>query len=220
VKNGFLYSLNKEWQAKVARAFSNSTNLLDLEEGETVRMDLTSLVHLDHQWKNIMIPLHQQYPDYPVFIYNPYDIWKHLSQSRWDSEQRYFDTYNTNKTRLFFSLGGNSIHEIETRKLRSSNFIQVSLGKKYFKSTHYPVVFGDYIITTQLSLSTTQKISQVFEHAQSSKDLSTMIPSIGIEKRKVKLIIERNKERAKSLRKKLSADFHVPRELVEKFDLF
>lgn len=221
IKHKLLYSLNKEWQKKVATEFRQSSGLLELAEGEVVRMDLTSLVHLDHQWKNIMIPLHETYPDYPMFIYNPHDVWKHLSKSRWESEQKYYDSFNTNKSQLYFILGGNTLHEYETKKLRQSRFINVSVvGRRHFKDTDHPVIFGDYIIKTRLPDRITQRIHEVFTTATTTGELNRRIALLGVEKKKVKLIITRNKHLAKSLRKKLASHFYIPQETINKYDLF
>lgn len=220
IKRGTLYSLSEEWRNKTIDTLSKSTNRFELAEGERISLDLQSLVHLDQQWKNIVLPLHEAHPSTPAFFYNPHEIWVHLSDSRKQSEYDYFGSFKENKTNGFYLVGGDTVHDQAFKKEVQNDYFQVALGVSHFAQTDYPTIFGDYIITTRISERLSKEIEQCYKESHDAKTLETRLRAIGMEKKKVRLIIERDPEKAKKLRKKLSKEFFVPQELIKEFDLY
>ncbi len=214
------YSLLEEWRKKVVESFEKIPNQLFLSEGESIQYELKSLVHLDQQWKNIIFSLNKEYPNFPVFLYNPYNIWIRLGGSRKESEVNYYKSFTEGKTYGFFGIKYASPYDTDFKKEFQSDFFKVTFDNQNFLDTDYPTIFADYIITTRISKQTTEKIKQAYEASSSSKELEENLQKIGIEKKKVKLIIERNREKAKKLRKKLSREFFVPKEIIKEFDLY
>jgi hypothetical protein len=220
IKTNEIFSLSEEWRNKTVSELSKTDNRFELSEGESIRLDLASLVHLDQQWKNIVLPFHEVYPNHPVFFYNPHDIWIHLSETRKQSEIAYYKTFEDTKTYGFIMNGGSTPFDKLIKTERSNNYVQITTGDSGFKNTDYLTIFSDYIITVRVSPRLAQEIESCYQNADSVIQLESLLHKIGIEKKKVKLFIEKNKMKAKKLRKKMSADFHVPREVREKFDLF
>ncbi len=214
------YSLNEEWRRTMSERFAPKTESIALSEGEMVRFDLNSLVHLDQYWKNVVFPLHEQYRGVPVFCYNHHELWMHLNESRRKSEIDYYKSFEKTKTPFYCIFGGNTIHDKEIGKLIENKYLKVNIGDRAFPDTDYPITISDYVITTRISSKTAQKVEQCFKNTNSLKELEQQISQIGLEKVKIKLIIERNKEKAKKIRKRIARDFHVPKELREKYELF
>lgn len=214
------YSLSEEWRRGMSERFSPKKESITLSEGEMVRFDLNSLVHLDQQWKNIVFPLHEQYRGIPVFCYNYHELWIHLNESRRKSELDYYKSFEKSKTPFYYVFGGNTVHDKHIGKLIENKYLKVNVGDSAFPDTDYPIVISDYVIMTRISSKAAQKVEECYKTSKSIAELEQKISKIGLEKVKIKLIIERNKEKAKKLRKRISKDFHVPKELREKFDLF
>jgi hypothetical protein len=106
------------------------------------------------------------------------------------------------------------------KKELQNEYLQIAVGIEQFAKTDYPTIFGDYIITTRLSQRLVQEIEHVYQDSTDSATLEMRLQKIGIEKKKVRLIIERDRDKARKLRKKLSREFFVPQELVQEFTLY
>lgn len=219
IKHKDYFSLNEEWKSKIIQDFQNDPGF-ELAEHEEIQFSLGSLIHLDQQWKNITLNLQRNFTHYPIFFYNPHDIWSLLSDSRKKSEQSYYDILTQKKVYTFCVNGGNTEFDKITKKERESLYHKVNLGDPIFKETDYITIIGDYIAIVKINLKTAQLIEKCYQHSQNYHSFQREIQDLGVEKKKVKLILERNKEKAKKLRKRISKDFYISRELREKFDLF
>lgn len=220
IKRSKLYFINEEWRNRVIDEMQKSSNNFELAEGESIRLELTSLIHLDQQWKNIVLPLHSAHPKNPIFFYNPHEIWMHLSESRKQSERDYYASFAEQKTQAFAIFGGDTVHDVEMKKELQNDYLQIAVGVEHFSKTDYPTIFGDYIITTRISDRLAEEIEDCYKNSQDTAVLESNLQKIGIEKKKVRLIIERGRDKAKKLRKKLSKEFFVPQELIKEFDLY
>lgn len=220
IKRANMYALSEEWRERIIDTFEKTQNRFELAEGESITFDLASLVHLDQQWKNIVLPLHNAHPGAPVFFYNPHEIWIHLNESRKKSEYAYYESFKENKTHAFALFGGDTEHDKAMKKELQNEYLQIAVGVEAFSKTDYPTIFGDYIITTRISKRLSEEIEIVYKESARNVILEERLQKIGIEKKKVKLIIERDRERAKKLRKKLSKEFFVPPALLKEFDLY
>jgi hypothetical protein len=218
IKHGFFYSVNEEWKSKInEKTNQQTTHILD---GEKTIFLLNSLIQYDIQWKNIILPLHTTYPDDPIFFYNYHYIWIHLGESRENSELDYYRSFLKQKRYAFSLVGSHSPLEIETKKLIENNYVRIFIDDSPIKSTGYITIINDYIITSYLSKKIIQDVENCYKKAKTITELRTYIQKIDLETKRIKLVIERNKEKAKKLRKKLAKDFYIPKELREKFELF
>jgi hypothetical protein len=220
IKQSKNYSINEEWRSRIIKKLQPKS-LTTINEGERVHYELTSLIHHDLQWKNIVLPLHEEHPSDPIFFYNYHYIWLFLSDSRKQSELDYYKSFNETKTHSFCLIGSNSSQDRETKDLIRNDYSQVATGREpALVKAGYVTIFNDYIITTQLPKDLIRKIEDCYQKTSSVTELEHSIRKLGIEKRRVQLIIERNKEKAKVIRKKLAPDFHIPKDLRDKFELF
>ncbi len=220
IKRATIYSLNEEWRNRVVERLSKTAFGLSLSDGEKISFELSSLVHLDQYWKNIVFPLHQAHPEEPIFLYEPHEIWIHLNETRKVSEYAYFSSFAEKKVYAFCQLGGDTIHDRAMKKELQNEYMQVATSVEYFSKTDYPAIFNDYIVTTRLSKLLVKKIEDCYQKSTTMAILEERLHEIGIEKKKVRLIVERNRVKARRLRKKMSKNFFVPQEVVQKFKLF
>lgn len=220
LKRGIFYELNEEWRIKLATIFNKQIETLSLTEGDNVRFDLKSLIQLDQQWKNIIVPLQETFLDYPVFIYNPHKIWIHLSNSRKESEENYYKSFLNKKKYLYSIIGGDTTFDKVDKKSIENEYVKIETNDNILKNTDYLIVINDYIIITRISKKLADLIEKYYQENTTTQEFEIRLQNLGIERSKIKLIIERNKEKAIKLRKRMSRDFYISKELKEKFKLF
>lgn len=218
LKNGFFYSINEEWKNKIIEKINHQD--VDIGDGEKTIFLLNSLRQHDIQWKNIVLPLHSKYTKDPIFFYNYHYIWIHLGGSRETSELDYYQSFLKQKRYAFSLVGSHSSLEVETKKMIENDYVRIFIDDAPIKSTGYVAIINDYIITSYLSKKVIQDIENCYKKSKTIIELRNYIQKIDIETKKIKLVIERNKDKAKKLRKRMAKDFYIPREIWEKFDLF
>jgi hypothetical protein len=218
IKVGFYYRLNEEWKNKTINILAESSG--EISDGEKTILILNSLSNYDLQWKNTILPLHNKYPEDPIFFYNYHYIWIHLGETREESELDYYKSFEQQKRYAFSLVGSHSPLEVETKKMIENDYVRIFIDDKPIQSTGYITIINDYIITSYLQKKTIQEIEECYKRAQNIPELRRLIQKIDFKIKRVKIVIERDKEKAKKLRKKMAKDFYVPKELKEKFDLF
>lgn len=219
IKRGKVYFLNEEWRMKVS-AQMHAGKSINLSEGESITYHLSSLTHNDLQWKNVVLPLHESQKNNPVFFYNYHYIWIYLGKNRKKSELDYYAAFKSNETLAFCLIGSNSEQDKAVKRTIQNEFVQVSTGKKLFPTNNYKTIIGDYIITNSFSPKFAEEIEDCYKKSPDIETLEEYLQSIGTEKKKIKLTIERNKTKAKSIRKRFSSEFYIPKDLINKFELF
>ena len=218
IKIGFYYKINEEWKSRLIDKLSKPSE--DMLDGEKTIFLLNSLTHQDLQWKNTILPLHNKYPKDPIFFYNYHYIWIHLGETREQSELDYYKSFEQQKRYAFSLVASHSPLEVETKKIIENDYVRIFIDDKPIQSTGYITIINDYIITSYLQKKTIQEIEECYKHAKNIPELRRLIQKIDFKTKRVKIVIERDKEKAKKLRKKMAKDFYVPKELKEKFDLF
>ena len=144
-----------------------------------------------------------------------------INQNREDSEKEYYESFNERKINLYQSIQGSEIFDKEFKKEFSSEYIKINTGEKIEnKNTNHIAIFGDYITTTVLSKTIADKIDKLYKEEKDLENFKKRFSEIEIENKNARLIVERNKKKAKMLRKKLSKNFYIPKDLIEKYDLF
>ncbi len=219
IKTGFYYNINEEWRNKIMKEFSSLENN-EIADGEKQIFILNSLSHQDLQWKNSILPLHNLYPEDPIFFYNYHYIWIHLGDTREKSELDYYQSFLDQKRYAFSLVGSHSSLEIETKKMIENDYVRVFIDDKPIHSTGYITIINEYIITTYLPKKTLAEISNSYKKSKTIAELRRHLQDLDFRSGKLKIIIERSKEKAKKLRKKMSKDFYIPKDLREKFNLF
>ncbi len=221
--NGILIKKNKnfvvsrEWAENLIQILGGKEKYIDLKQGESASFTFNSLTHLDAYWKHVLIAL-DEFGDFPAFFYNPHEIWTFL-EDRQESQEKFLKSFNQEKRYGYLRLGDTSPIEKEYKKNFGGEFLQIDLSnKKIFND--YVTVVQDYIVTTKISRKSMEKIDELFSQDISFESIKIRLRGIISEKQKVKLVIENNKDKAKKIRKRISENFYIPKELIKKYDLF
>ncbi len=224
IKTEKIYSISEEWKTKLYKNIKSSheeNSLLNIEDGEKIEFKFTSLSGLDYQWKNIMLYIKSINPKYPIFFQMEHQFWTMLNDNRKKSEYEYIQSFNKEKSFAFYSVGGNTKFDKSFKKDFSNEYIKINTGEELLNNNNKQIsIYDEYIIFTIIPELEAKKINNLFESVEKVEDLQKSIENLHIEKRNIKLVVERNKKKAKILRKKLSKNFYIPKDLIEKYELF
>lgn len=218
LKNKKSITINNEWKNNLINLLESNTNIPKLKTGESIIYSFKELSSIDAYWKHTMTPIEKYFFNQPVFLYNPYELWIELPDRR-QSEIDYIKKFTIDKRYCFFLLGKENTQHKDFKQLYQSDYMRISLKAKGFSDRDFIAVVADYIVTTKLSPAIVKTIENIYTSTK-PEDLSKKIEKIFAKSAAIKLKIERNENKAKKLRKKISKDFYVPKELKEKFDLF
>lgn len=217
VKRGLVYLVNKEWVHGVVDYFNRDT-APQLSAGETVSYSFKSLSALDAYWKHTVLQLHAVLGDYPIFFYNTHVVWLHLSDRK-ESQTNYLNSFDHDKKYAYFVVGGSSPVDQEFKKFFNREYLRVELRKidsiKYDSVTTHT----DFIITVKFTKKTTALIEQVYSESKTMQELESLLNRRLKNNLSVQLIIERNAKKAEKLRKVLSKNFYIPKEIKDEFKL-
>lgn len=218
VKNKMKYVVSREWVEALIEKLGGTNADLEMSEGEITTHQFTTLTQLDAYWKHRVSTILAAFSSYPMFSYETHSIWVYLSDRK-ESEENFFNSFEKNKRFAFFRVGGTTVGDREYKRKYAGEYLKIDTSDKRILGNHMSIV-EDYIITTKLENGIEEQIDAVFLTKESEEEIHQSLETILGKKQRVKLSIERNKERAKKYRKKIAENFYVPQELVKKYDLF
>lgn len=220
VKVGKEFSISEEWKKGALNFLSINNNDLKLEEKERLDFKFNSLINLDHYWKNLVLKFHSNNKA-PIFLYAKHQFWIMLNKNKEKSETEYIKSFDTEKRFAFYSIVGNSINDNSFKKRFSTEYVKINTDENLVLASNSQLtIFEDYIIITIIPKLVQEKINFYYQTIKNELELKRNIEKMHIENKNVRLVIERNEKKAKILRKKLSKNFYIPKELVEKYGLF
>lgn len=219
IKVGKDYSISEEWKKKAVEALSSTNNNILLEDKEKLDFKFNSLVNLDHYWKNLVLAFHIENKS-PIFFYAKHLFWTML-RTREKSEKEYIGSFNKEKRFAFYSISGNDKSDKMFKEEFSSEYIKINTAEGLILGNNQQLtIFDDYIITTVIPKNIQNTIDKHYKEEENIDILKSKIEKLHIENKNIRLIIERNKQKAKMFRKKLSKNFYIPKELIKKYDLY
>lgn len=218
VKNKMKFVVSREWVEGLIEKLGGTNAELEMSEGEITTHQFTSLNQLDAYWKHRISTILAAFSNYPMFSYETHSIWIYLSERK-ESEEKFFNSFEKNKRFAFFRVGGTTFADKEYKQKYGGEYLKIDISDKRILGNHMSIV-GDYIVTTKLEKGIEDEIDAIFLEKNTEVDIHESLEKILGKKQKVKLSIERNKEKAKKYRKKISENFYVPQELIKKYDLF
>lgn len=221
VKVGKNYSVSEEWKKKVLESMTaNTSNDIKLDEGEKIDFKFKSLINLDFYWKNLVLSFHIK-NDFPIYLYAKHQFWMMLNNNREKSEKEYINYFNKEKILAIYSIPGNDVFDKLFKKKFSSDYVKINTNEENLLANNQQLaIFDDYIIITVIPKNIQNKIDEYYKKENDINTLKEKIEKLHIENKNARLIVERNKKKAKMLRKKLSKNFFIPKDLIEKYDLF
>ena len=219
VKQKKNYSINSFWRKKLEELISIRPPF-KLSPGEYVSYRFMKLDHLDMFWKHIITDIQAGLGSYPVFHGNPHNFW-YLVPNRKHSEEKYRETLSDEHKQVFTLVGGTTELDKKNKIIFNNKFQQFHFDTNYpFNRRDHLSVIGPYIITTRVSVSLARVTDRLYETCFTEQELAEKLEPEFKKYGTVVMTVEHNEEKAKAMRKRMSKDFHIPRELRETFDLF
>ena len=219
VKHKTIYTISNVWRDRLLKIVSQDFGF-KLQSNEEISYKFNTIENTDAFWKHMFQDIRNEVKDFPVFHFTPHQYWL-MIPSRKQSEEDYYKAYEQEKIYSFNIIGGETVFDSERKRALSSHFNQVTTDSKInFNRRDHLSVIGPYIITTRVSVTLARVTDRLYETCSTEKELQAKLEPEFKKHGSVTMTVEHNLEKAKSMRKKMSADFHIPRELREKFDLF
>lgn len=219
LKVGKIITISREWTDTVARQFNQQTLPL-ITEGESITYNFRSFSHLDAYWKTLTMQLLHLDDQFPVFFYVPHDFWI-LIPDRQASEERYYESFNQKQAYAYYLIGGETTADKAFKKQYTTEYMRIDLDSKAnFKRTRHYTVIENFIVTTELTSGSAEIIDNLYKNCHSLQELETKLQPIFNRDQRLRIKLEHKADKARKLRKKISRNFYVPADLVEKYDLF
>ncbi len=214
-KNKQLVLLNPLWTSGieqfVERLHTVSTPkeaelLLRLSEGDTMVFRFKSVIDLYLLWTHYFFIFCQK-TEGPVVFFNAHNLWALL---RSDVENGMYAWIKNNKKQAYCVIGYDTALDRAT-----SDYIKKDYGIELayesspsVRETFFPAVFGDYIMSTVLDVTTVTAVDALYQKYQKWEPaVQDELESIIGRMKRSKIVIERNKKKAEGLRKKLMKYF-------------
>lgn len=219
VKQKKTYFISNVWREKLEKMVSQRPPF-KLSKDERTVYHFNKIENLDMFWKHTITDIQSELEDFPVFHANAHNFW-HLVPGRYGSEIEYRSMFSEIKKYAFTLIGGITPFDKNLKQNYSHEYQQYHFDNHYpFNRRDHLSVIGPYIITTRVSVSLARVTDRLYETCFTEDELARKLEPEFKKHGSVTMTVEHNEGKAKSMRKKMSADFHIPRELREKFDLF
>lgn len=213
------YIVSSVWRKKLEDLVSQRIPF-QLSTGEESTYRFKKLNHLDAFWKHTIADLEHEILPFPIFHFTPHQFWFYVP-GRQESEQEYYKELRERRINVYTIIGDTKPLDKISQKFLRSEYHELHLdnGTGINRRDHMTIM-GPYIITTRISGKLAQQVDWVYQETESETVLKEKLVDLFKDPGSIILNIEHNQPKAKKLRKRLARDFVVPRELVEKFDLF
>ncbi len=195
----FVADVQKNYNAKV------SEQILSLSEGDSMVFKFKSIHDLNLLWMHYFYMVAKQLNE-PVLFYSYHEFW---SLFRSDLQTELYKWTQQNKVKTYYVVGNKTRLDLETTRRHKKYGPEIAYQEKTTLSANTGLtVIGDYIFNTVIDNTTTKAIDEIY------KKYSTWEPSVETELKEIlerirrsKVVIERNKKKAETLRKKLMGYF-------------
>jgi hypothetical protein len=219
VKQKKSYLISSVWRNKLSSLVSQRPPFKLSPEEQTLYR-FKKIDHLDMFWKHIMTDIQNELKNYPAFHATAHDFWYFVS-GRKESQYEYYEEFERNETYVFRLIGGTTLFDKKLKQDYSHDYQQYHFDNDYpFNRRDHLSVIGPYIITTRVSVSLARVTDRLYETCFTEDELAKKLEPEFKKHGTVVMTVEHNEDKAKKLRKKMSADFHIPREVRERFELF
>ncbi len=218
VKQKQHYSISNVWREKAANLFAAKSRFR-LSEGEDVTYRFRRLEHLDAFWKHTLADIGLETNHYPIFHFTPHQFWS-LVPGRKGSEHEYYADLERSKILAYTIVGGNDPCDKIVRNSLRTNFHQIFLDPLInFNRRDHISSIGNYVLTTRISPRLAKQIDDVYRSTLDEESLSIKLGLLFQKPGIITLIVENNHQKAFSIRKKLSTNFHIPLEIRKRINL-
>lgn len=194
IKEKTKISLNREWIINLQEMFADYP-YLNLHDGDSLKYNFESLQDLDIRWKHIAYQLIYLFPEAPIFMSAPHDIWSYVT-NRTFSQLKMYSLFGNKKRNLYYVLHRQTDHDVNFKKylknLSQKNHVEFLRIPKLEHS--YITIIGDYIIETRLDKRFADKIDIIYETSSSQETLERGLSKLFRNPIKCSTSIRRNKK--------------------------
>ena len=217
-KIGGKYFLSRVWLNKINKLFQNkkqfaTDTVFELEEGESISYYFPNLLTCDTYWAHVFDLLIEWVPENrPIIVWNPHE-W--FAVGRKEEEQDIFKQFIAKKKYALYSIAGKTPLDQEFKKDWTNPFVSVSTGSTtVFADNYYLNIFDNIMIEVFIDEALSNKIAKFYqENQKTTPENIQAFEHLISQKYKVRMKISRNTKKSSALRKKLSRDFFVPKQL-------
>lgn len=207
-KVGAKYFLSRVWIHKIEKALgqkgSSKDMIFDLKDGESVSYHFPSLLFCDNYWAHIVNILSDYLEKGALFLWHPH-YWFVVGREK--IERDILERLSSNGIYSFFTIGGDTLLDKDFREKWRSENVQINIADKRFPFNYYLQIWNDFIIEIYIDKNLAKEVESFYQ--SEGKSFEDVLKK----KTPIRMKISRNKNKAHVLRKKLSKDFFVPKEL-------
>lgn len=220
VKHQKTYAVSTIWRDKINQLTSTRDYSFKLSPNEKVSYTFNKLEYIDAFWKHSLNDLDKEVGDCPTFDFCPHNFWLFVP-GRYESEIEYVTSFLIKKMYFFSIIGGTTKYDQERKKEYTHEYHKIHLDTSIdFNRRDHITVMGPYIITIRISLNLAKQTDELYDSKLDQESFQNSLRKAFKKPGTILMTIEHKQQKAKKLRKRIAKDFYVPRELVEKYDLF
>ncbi len=201
----------KDFAHQVSENYNTSDfdNFLLLEDNERLIYQFKDTTKLDIHWMHIVLMMLKRFEDKPFVLYNPH-CWFMIDRPK--TESTFFTWIRTHKKLTFFLIGGNSKLDKAVKKQIESEYVKIELDNEdRFPKDKYVAIIGEYIIYSSYGAMFNKKIDTFFNsHTVLNSETINTFKNTLLKNEGVKIVIERNKEKAIKLTMQITKNHYVP----------
>lgn len=213
------YFINNEWRSNIERLVVRQGGKF-LCPGDEVKYKFNKIENADVFWKNMFSDIEYEIGKFPAFHFLPHQFFI-LIKERKQSELDYYNELNKKGISGYTLIGGETAFDISAKEKLTSEFHQSHIDNNtVFNDRDYISVLGDYIIITRIPASFAKEIDRAYKMSRSEEDLTSKIENIFQKKGRLLIIVKNSPEKAKKIRKAISKNFYIPKEVKKDFDIF
>jgi len=219
LKHGKDYFINNDWRSDIEKLITQRHRFI-LCPGEEVKYKFKKIESTDIFWKNVFGDIGDEIGKFPVFHFTPHQFWI-LIKERSQSELDYYNELNKKSISGYTLIGGETEFDDQARKLLTSEHHHLHIDdKSNFNIRDHVSILNNYIITTRLPKSFAVAIDVLYKKCKSVAELAAGLEKVFKKSGNIVMIIKNSPEKARRLRKSISKDFYVEKDLKESFNLF
>ena len=217
-KNGDNLFVSQEWLLRLQKILPSQA-AFELDEGESVRWIFNDLYHMDAFWKHLVFQILQDHPEEPVFMSAPHAIWAYAPE-RQKSDSDFYQYFKDAKRHVYYAVGGKTTQDMLFCRKMKHEYIHSENTTVPGRLLSHIIVVGDTITTNKLRKKDEEVIERIYQKYGSARHFEEKVTNFLMKVSRVSFFVEHNKEKAQMLRKKIAKDMYVPKETIEKFELW
>ncbi|MDB5259505.1 MAG: hypothetical protein JWO73_713 [Candidatus Taylorbacteria bacterium] len=209
IRSKGIFSISSEWKKAMSEMLTQHDISPEIEEGESMAFEVSSASQMDKLWKHYMFILERDTEGAGIYFYGSHNFWIRMPDRKKSEED--FIAY-TKKRRMIVchTIGYPSRFDKNFARKHKSDTYQIHFESvPTFSHLDNITLFGDYILNTKIDEKLFKLIDDAYRNAKDDAELMRMIESAVQQKHRYKLKLERNKNKAERLRKRLGTHFVI-----------